>query len=609
LIKANRIITEAGSFGRLLSTCAWVVLLSLGSTLSAKPPDFRTVLDEAREISYQDHWSEAQVLLDELAPFIDQAELSEYADFQLLEARHLALDDKTEQALEQVSALLERDLPADRRLSALQFQANVSVLLRRYEAAFESLSEALSIEIELEDPTPTIATLNMAAYMMGRVGEYDLGIDYGVRALAIAREAGLTQEACVALQRLAPVYKWADRSEKSEQTYREGIQTCRDVGNALFVGVHQHGLADLLRRQGKAEAALPLAEDAVSALQNAVYKLGEFEARLVRAEILQDLGRLNASWYEELDRLSEFFSDRDLWDQSARLKSLKSRMAAASDDFESALRLLYDHVEARESFLGRERAMRLAYLQVEFDSQLQRQQIELLRETTRAAQLEAENAAQQQRLRTFIWLLIIGLILGLGGILYRVVQSRRLFRDLSRQDGLTGLANHSWFFERAQALIDRSRIGKANLSELKAGQDQDRLSVLIAADIDHFKQVNDRYGHRAGDRVLGRTARRLREVFPKDALIGRIGGEEFAILLRVSRVEHAIDCIKRFRQTDTRFVRDSDPPITLSFGVSCAHPDDDIHALRARADQAMYRAKQGGRDRIEIDDFCKGASE
>ena len=593
--KSSRDNIRISCAGRLQRRVVWFVVgLILAAPLVAESPDFRAVLDQAREISYQAEWSEAQVLLDELAPLIDQAELREYADFQLLQARHLVLDDRTEEGLALAEALLERDLDADQRVRALQFRANISVLLRRYEAAFESLSEALGIELDPDDPEPVIATLNMAAYMLGRVGEYDLGIQYGERALDMSRETATLQDACVALQRLAPVYKWADRPEASERAYREGIQDCGAVGNSLFVGVLQHGLADLLRRQGQAEAALPLAEEAIATLENAVYILGEYEARLVRAEILKDLGQLNDSWRGELVQLNDFFAERSLWDQSARLELLESELAEASGDFELALGQLHDYIDARESFLGRERAMRLAYLQVEFDSRLQRQQIELLRETTRAAQLEAETADQQRRLRTVTWLLVSLVVLILIGLLLRAFISRRRFRELSRHDGLSGLANHTWFFERAQTLIDQAKNDSAKQQQI----------VLIAADIDHFKQVNDRHGHRVGDSVLGRTARRLREVFPEDALVGRVGGEEFAVLLSVDRVEDAIACIERFRQTDTRFVREDDPPITISFGISCARPGDDIHTLRTRADQAMYRAKQDGRDRYKVDAAC-----
>ncbi len=576
-----------------------VILLAASLLLPAHPlvaqsADVRAVLDEAREISYKQHWQDAQALLDEISSSIDQASLREYADFQLLQARHLVLDDQTEEALVLADALLDRELAPDQRLRALQFRANAAVLLRRYEAAFESLSEALSIDVDLEDPAPVVATLNMAAYMLGRVGEYQLGIEYGERSLATAREAGRIGDACVALQRLAPVYKWAGDAEKAEQVYRDGIRDCQTAGNALFVGVLKYGLADLLRRRGQLDDALDLVEQSIRSLEQAAYVLGEFEARVVRAETLQDLGALDESWRDELDQLADYFSVRTVSDQSARLELLLSELAEEAGDFERALERLKGYVEARETFLGRERSMRLAYLQVEFDSRFQRQQIALLSETARVAQLEAQTASQQRRLRTFGWLLVGLLILSLAVLLFRVLQSRLRFRDLSRHDGLSGLANHSWFFENAQSVLDQTRLGQV----------QDGKVVLIAADIDHFKRVNDAFGHRVGDSVLGRVGRCLREVFPPDALVGRIGGEEFAILLVVRDIESAIAGIERFREIDTSMIRGDDPHVTLSFGLACAQSRDTVDMLRDRADEALYRAKRAGRDRYELDASC-----
>ncbi|TVS10516.1 MAG: GGDEF domain-containing protein [Wenzhouxiangella sp.] len=563
----------------------------------AADPDLRGLLDEAQRVSYQEHWQQAQVLLDEVAARMDRASLREYADFHLLEARHLALADRSEEALQRAAELLELDLAEDQRLRALQFSANIGVLLRQYERAFEYLGRALAIRVELEDPAPRIATFNMASYMFGRVGEYERGIRYGERAVVLARDVAGPAELCVALQRLAPVYKWAGQLERSEQAYRDGIATCREVGNALFVGVLRHGLADLLRQQERLEEAMDLAERAIAGLEQAVYPLGEHEARLVRAETLHDLGRLGAAEQDELLRLSGYFGARELWDQAARLEALLSRMAEADGEPARALQHLHRLMQARESFLGRERAMRLAYLQVEFDTRFQQQEIELLRESTRVAQLEAETAAQQRRVRA-LGMLLVGLVfLALVWMLLRVFRSRRRFRDLSRQDQLSGLANHGWFFERAQALLDEY------LARPSSG-----LVVLVAADIDHFKDINDRFGHRVGDEVLGRTARRMRESFPEHALIGRIGGEEFAALVRVDRIDQVIDCIERFRRPDPDSVRAGDPEVTASFGLSCYRPGDDIDALRERADRTLYRAKQSGRDCYRLDASCPAAS-
>ncbi len=584
---------SGGSVSRVAGGLALMLGLLHWSIVTAdEPQDVRAALDRAVEVSYQDHWRNAQALLDDLAPLIDQAELREYADFHLLEARHLALADRSREGLDRAMSLLELDLPTGQRLRALQFAANISVLLRRYEAAFEFLGEGLQLDPQTDDTGPRIATFNMAAYMFGRVGEHQAGIEFGELALALAQESGDLNQACVARQRLAPVYKWAGESVQAEQVYRRGIADCQAVGNTLFVGVLQHGLADLLRPQRPGEA-LVLADEAIAALVDSVYPLGEFEARMVRAEVLHDLGLLGQEEEPELAELAAYFGERELWDQQARLEWLQARQAEQRAEFETALVHLRAYLQARESFLGRDRAMRLAYLQVEFESRSQQQEIELLRETARVAQLEAEAAAQQRRVRTFA-LLSLGLTLALALVLlFRVVRSRLRFRDLSRQDRLSGLVNHSWFFEQGQRVLQTAD-----------RDDSSGVVVMVLADIDHFKQVNDIHGHRVGDEVIGRTARRLREVFPEPALVGRIGGEEFAILVRMSDLDQVLARIEQFRQADPDGVRAGDPDVTLSFGLACFRAGDDLETLRDRADQALYQAKRDGRDCYRLDASC-----
>ncbi len=569
-----------------------LLMIALPVAAVAEPRDLTEALDEAHRVSYEAHWRQAQALLDELAPRIDRSDVRTYADFRLLEARHLVLADRSAEGLDRAVGLLKLDLPDDQRLRALQFAANIGVLLRHYESAFEFLGEALAIAPDADNPAARAATLNMAAYMFGRVDEYEAGIGFGEESLALARQTDNRNEACVALQRLAPVYKWAGDAERAEASYRQGMADCRAVGNELFVGVLQHGLADLLREQ-QPEEALSLAEEAVAMLQRAVYPLGEFEARLVRAEVLHTLEGLNEEELPELERLSTYFAERELWDQTARLELLQANLTEQSGDLFAALQHLRGYLQARENFLGRERAIRLAYLQVEFESRLQRQELDLLRETARVAQLEADTAAQERRTRNFA-LLSLGLALLLAlMLLFRVLRSRVRFRELSRQDRLSGLVNHSWFFEQAQRLI----------AKVERGALQGQL-VLVAADIDHFKQVNDIHGHRTGDEVIGRTARRLREVFPDDALVGRIGGEEFAALVAADELSQVLKWIEGFRAHEPDLVRAGDPEVTLSFGLACYRPGDDIEQLRERADQALYRAKRDGRDCWRLDESC-----
>jgi diguanylate cyclase (GGDEF)-like protein len=170
----------------------------------------------------------------------------------------------------------------------------------------------------------------------------------------------------------------------------------------------------------------------------------------------------------------------------------------------------------------------------------------------------------------------------------------RLFAEvqqLASTDGLTGLFNRRHFFELAHrefAIADRQRVPLG----------------AIMLDIDHFKQINDRYGHAAGDAVIAAVARRLVHTARRSDLVGRYGGEEFAIL------QIGDGDLAAFAERLRRAVGDApiDTPagpltVTASVGVAVRTPDDaDPSTLLSRADRALYRAKEAGRDRVAIAD-------
>ena len=543
----------------------------------------RAELDRARELSRSVTWQEIDTILTVLEPLLDEADLREYADFHLLRARNLTLDDRSHEALELTDHLLTLDIDPDQRLRALQFAANVAVLLREYEQAFDYLLAALDQEARLEGPPVELRTYGMAAYMFGRVGELERAIDYGHLAVERARSYGTPADECVAHQRLAPVYKWAEQFDQAEAEYRRGMAVCQAKGNELFVGVIQHGLADLLRHVGRPDEARSLAEQSIKLLDRTGFTLGEYEARLVLSEILHDLDEVPGS-ETDLEEMIEYFRDRELWDQLARLEALQARIAERYDDAVQALVHLRAQMDARERFLSRDRAMRLAYLEVQFDTRLKEQEIELLRESARAAELEAIAVRQQRQFRTISLVLAGILLIMVSVLLVHTIRSRHHFRRLSRHDSLTTVANHTWFFKQAQIMLERARRAE-------------RPFFLVLADIDHFKQVNDTHGHPVGDEVLCRTARGFENTFGPQALVGRLGGEEFGIAVTAESAERLVALVE---QMEIGEPPDALPAVTLSYGIARAQPGDDIISLRKRADQALYQAKSKGRNRVVI---------
>ena len=151
-------------------------------------------------------------------------------------------------------------------------------------------------------------------------------------------------------------------------------------------------------------------------------------------------------------------------------------------------------------------------------------------------------------------------------------------RDVAKTDGLTGLLNHRGSQERLRAALDAS----------------DAVSVVVL-DLDHFKRVNDQHGHAEGDRVLAAAAARLRSVVRESDAVGRLGGEEFVLVLPEMEAAEAREVAERARAAVSD-VLVGGRPLECSAGVA-SHPADAVGAaeLLAAADAALYAAKDGGR--------------
>jgi diguanylate cyclase len=194
----------------------------------------------------------------------------------------------------------------------------------------------------------------------------------------------------------------------------------------------------------------------------------------------------------------------------------------------------------------------------------------------------------------FFALLVFGLLVTTGAFSTALARLSERERSDARRDSLTGCFNRRAYYELFKREADRCR---------RLGQP---LS-LVFLDVDHFKVINDRYGHDAGDVVLLQLAGRLQAVTRETDLVFRWGGEEFVVLLSHTPAAEARTLAERIQAAvggEPFTGRSSDPPLalTVSVGVAgAAGHDDDPGGLVARADAACYRAKGLGRNRIEAD--------
>lgn len=164
-------------------------------------------------------------------------------------------------------------------------------------------------------------------------------------------------------------------------------------------------------------------------------------------------------------------------------------------------------------------------------------------------------------------------------------------RHKSNHDELTGLPNRAAYNERA-------------FHELRRFKRYHRPLTLAVCDIDHFKNINDKFGHQAGDKALTILAKFIQQKIREVDFVARLGGEEFVLILPETTEKHAFRVLDKVRQSvaNMPFKFNGEPvQITVSFGVSSFVADDTMESAFERADKALYAAKTGGRNQVRIE--------
>jgi diguanylate cyclase (GGDEF)-like protein len=185
---------------------------------------------------------------------------------------------------------------------------------------------------------------------------------------------------------------------------------------------------------------------------------------------------------------------------------------------------------------------------------------------------------------------LLSLMLALTLLTTAALDTVTALRADSLTDPLSGLLNRRGFEERCAGLLDRcARLGFP--------------VSLILADLDHFKTINDAHGHDTGDRVITAFAARLRQAAGARGVAGRLGGEEFAVLLPLADLASAQIFAEAVRQAFAAETIDGLPAatrVTASFGVAARSAAELLAPLLRRADEALYKAKQSGRDSVRL---------
>jgi diguanylate cyclase (GGDEF)-like protein len=183
-----------------------------------------------------------------------------------------------------------------------------------------------------------------------------------------------------------------------------------------------------------------------------------------------------------------------------------------------------------------------------------------------------------------------------------LARSEYMLKHITEQEEQMGIDH----LTRAKNLKFFTKELEKSLNEISGKRKKEKVLkeiALIAMDIDHFKDINDTYGHSVGDDVLKKIVSTLKKLIREEDVVARVGGEEFMVLLPTANMDFAIEIAEEFRVAIEKLKFNTSPDlpelkVTASFGVVSSGISNDATTLKDEADKALYEAKNAGRNRV-----------
>ncbi|HNB50408.1 MAG TPA: diguanylate cyclase [Anaerolineales bacterium] len=524
--------------------------------------------------------------------------LEEENPAQALELRQKAIDLASKHSWERTFA--------EKLMENLHLHGLLCDKLANYGAALASYNQALELALTLKTPDKVAMEHNHIGVVFGRLGDHltsvqhlleaykgyeDLGdvvhqtyilnnlgftyvlinqnekaLYYLLKGLKLARESDNHYAVAITLDSLCHAYRGLKKYSQALECGLESVQICRDLGKqheeceyCLSVGLVYHDNGDNINALHYFEQCLKIAlrygfrreeSDALRRLGGIYFQQGHIQLAL-------------SSLSRALELALEIKAQHEIFKSHADLALLYKQIG----NFEQALIHYEKFHETKEEVFNEQADVRLKSLETAHRLEQAQKEAEIYRLRNQALQSEIEER--------------------------KVAQAQA--EHIATIDPLTGLFNRRHYFHLAEAAFTRALYDTTSL-------------CVLMFDIDHFKNVNDTYGHLIGDKVLIAAAQLIRNGLRTSDILGRYGGEEFAAILPETTLEQGHLVAERIRQSieSTPIETEKGPiSITISGGVGLIFVDDSfstltLNVLIDRADQALYQAKQAGRNRTFV---------
>lgn len=523
------------------------------------------------------------------------------------------LDEQIDTAMADYDRAFEAAKRAGNRSDEAQAQAlrgEIHYARGNFSQALSELLAAHRTSVEIADGARQRYALNAIAnvYSDARVGQYAQALDYYRQVGREHEAAGNTPDVATNWFNIGSTLQITGEFAAAEEAFRKALAVYAQLDDARSLAQTRRALAVLYLRMDRpvealaaADAALAFAEgndpdfeqsnvDKPGVDQPDVDQPGDAaSARLTRGSALRRLGR-HAEAAADLASARNYFERNNNPRFVERAVAEQAEVAAAQGDWQAAYTARSEQLRLAEQLRSQADAELSSRLRVQFDSEHKELENTSLK---REGELRSAALRDAERIRDLRGTAIaLGTIVVLATVWVALSAFRRArqMRNLALTDELTGLANR-------RAILRQ-------LEQRLAGKKHPAAPVLMF-DIDHFKSINDRLGHDIGDLVLRKVALAAKRLIGGQGEVGRVGGEEFLVLLHAADADYLRAVAERLRQAVEALTFEA-PATDLRVTISIGGCESGPHATRMedllkRVDLALYRAKSGGRNRVEFD--------
>lgn len=527
-------------------------------------------------------------VLSQLDVRIGEATPLQRQQLRYLHSYKLALGGDFDTAIRELRQLFDEAGDVELKFRVGAFLVNNFAATREFAEGLGYLDRTLALLPQVHNQELRQQGLVGASVMYNQVGQHDLALHYAEQILA---EPTSGRTGCMAeFMRLEAQFNLGALPDDDSQ-FSARIQRCESQGEALVAGFIRGYQARSWARQGRHADAAQLLREHLEAVEATRYPrlIGEIHSLLAEYEL--QLGNIDAAMRHAASAIAQSGGIAHSLPLVTAHKVLYE-CAQRRGDVAAALAHYRSYAEADRAYLDAIKARELAVQLVRHETLQKTQTIELLNRQNRVLQLEQQVARQAATNSQLLLALALILLASLATWAWRARRTHRQMKRLAEIDGLTGISNRRHFTQTAEAALAAAARTRSAVS-------------LIVFDLDWFKSINDHYGHATGDWVLRQVVAVCAPLLRAQDCFGRIGGEEFAVLSAdagedagralAERLRAAIAGIDA-RHGGARF------NVSASFGIAVATGGEghDFDRLMARADEAAYVSKLGGRNRVSV---------